>query len=77
MTHKARIAHLAGPNATIQTTPPLVTSNKPGTESLQTRRWRELDSNLRFRDAVASRQRGRGKRRLPGRRFLVARLGDL
>src|SRR5215471_13165960 len=28
MTHKARIAHLAGPNATIQNTPPLVTSNK-------------------------------------------------
>ena len=25
---KARIAHLAGPNATIQNTPPLVTSNK-------------------------------------------------
>jgi len=28
MTQKARIAHLAGPNATIQNTPPLVTSNK-------------------------------------------------
>jgi len=28
MTAKARIAHLAGPNATIQNTPPLVTSNK-------------------------------------------------
>ena len=28
MTRKARIAHLAGPNATIQNTPPLVTSNK-------------------------------------------------
>ena len=28
MTGKARIAHLAGPNATIQNTPPLVTSNK-------------------------------------------------
>ena len=28
MTWKARIAHLAGPNATIQNTPPLVTSNK-------------------------------------------------
>jgi L-asparaginase len=28
MTTKARIAHLAGPNATIQNTPPLVTSNK-------------------------------------------------
>ncbi len=28
MTEKARIAHLAGPNATIQNTPPLVTSNK-------------------------------------------------
>jgi L-asparaginase len=28
MTVKARIAHLAGPNATIQNTPPLVTSNK-------------------------------------------------
>jgi hypothetical protein len=28
MTPKARIAHLAGPNATIQNTPPLVTSNK-------------------------------------------------
>src|SRR5438874_1447332 len=28
MTKKARIAHLAGPNATIQNTPPLVTSNK-------------------------------------------------
>jgi hypothetical protein len=28
MTSKARIAHLAGPNATIQNTPPLVTSNK-------------------------------------------------
>src|ERR1700730_3377040 len=27
-TRKARIAHLAGPNATIQNTPPLVTSNK-------------------------------------------------
>jgi len=26
MTGKARIAHLAGPNATIQNTPPLVTS---------------------------------------------------
>ena len=25
---KTRIAHLAGPNATIQNTPPLVTSNK-------------------------------------------------
>ena len=25
---KARIAHLSGPNATIQNTPPLVTSNK-------------------------------------------------
>ena len=25
---KLRIAHLAGPNATIQNTPPLVTSNK-------------------------------------------------
>ena len=25
---KARIAHLAGPTATIQNTPPLVTSNK-------------------------------------------------
>jgi L-asparaginase len=28
MTQKARIAHLAGPNATIQNTPPLVSSNK-------------------------------------------------
>lgn len=28
MTGKARIAHLAGPNATIQNTPPFVTSNK-------------------------------------------------
>jgi L-asparaginase len=28
MSRKARIAHLAGPNATIQNTPPLVTSNK-------------------------------------------------
>jgi L-asparaginase len=28
MTRKTRIAHLAGPNATIQNTPPLVTSNK-------------------------------------------------
>jgi L-asparaginase len=28
MIRKARIAHLAGPNATIQNTPPLVTSNK-------------------------------------------------
>ena len=28
MTPNARIAHLAGPNATIQNTPPLVTSNK-------------------------------------------------
>ncbi|HKD56413.1 MAG TPA: hypothetical protein VKD45_02805, partial [Hyphomicrobiaceae bacterium] len=28
MVQKARIAHLAGPNATIQNTPPLVTSNK-------------------------------------------------
>ena len=28
MRKKARIAHLAGPNATIQNTPPLVTSNK-------------------------------------------------
>src|ERR1700738_2209453 len=28
MTQKPRIAHLAGPNATIQNTPPLVTSNK-------------------------------------------------
>src|ERR1044071_1309306 len=28
MPQKARIAHLAGPNATIQNTPPLVTSNK-------------------------------------------------
>src|SRR5882757_5180303 len=28
MSPKARIAHLAGPNATIQNTPPLVTSNK-------------------------------------------------
>jgi hypothetical protein len=28
MSAKARIAHLAGPNATIQNTPPLVTSNK-------------------------------------------------
>src|SRR6266446_5129648 len=28
MTRKARIAHLAGPNATIQNTPALVTSNK-------------------------------------------------
>ncbi|MFP6733882.1 MAG: asparaginase domain-containing protein, partial [Rhodospirillales bacterium] len=28
MTDKARIAHLAGPNATIQNSPPLVTSNK-------------------------------------------------
>jgi len=28
MTQKSRIAHLAGPNATIQNTPPLVTSNK-------------------------------------------------
>ena len=28
MSGKIRIAHLAGPNATIQNTPPLVTSNK-------------------------------------------------
>ena len=28
MAGKARIAHLAGPTATIQNTPPLVTSNK-------------------------------------------------
>ena len=28
MAGKIRIAHLAGPNATIQNTPPLVTSNK-------------------------------------------------
>ena len=28
MVGKIRIAHLAGPNATIQNTPPLVTSNK-------------------------------------------------
>src|SRR5215469_9031129 len=32
MTRKARIAHLAGPNATIQNTPPLVTSNKARTK---------------------------------------------
>ena len=32
MTQKARIAHLAGPNATIQNTPPLVTSNKARTK---------------------------------------------
>jgi L-asparaginase len=32
MTGKARIAHLAGPNATIQNTPPLVTSNKARTK---------------------------------------------
>ena len=32
MTTKARIAHLAGPNATIQNTPPLVTSNKARTK---------------------------------------------
>src|SRR5690348_17266946 len=31
MRQKARIAHLAGPNATIQNTPPLVTSNKART----------------------------------------------
>jgi len=31
MDRKARIAHLAGPNATIQNTPPLVTSNKART----------------------------------------------
>ena len=30
MTRKAQIAHLAGPNATIQNTPPLVTSYKAG-----------------------------------------------
>ena len=30
MTQKTRIAHLAGPNATIQNTPPLVTSNDGG-----------------------------------------------
>ena len=29
-TNKIRIAHLAGPAATIQNTPPLVTSNKTG-----------------------------------------------
>ena len=28
MTGKPRIAHFAGPNATIQNSPPLVTSNK-------------------------------------------------
>jgi len=28
MAQQTRIAHLAGPNATIQNTPPLVTSNK-------------------------------------------------
>jgi hypothetical protein len=28
MTRKARVAHLAGPNATIQNTPSLVTSNE-------------------------------------------------
>lgn len=28
MASKIKIAHLAGPNATIQNTPPLVTSNK-------------------------------------------------
>src|SRR6185503_17824308 len=32
MTKKARIAHLAGPDATIQNTPPLVTSNKARTK---------------------------------------------
>src|SRR5712691_6896808 len=32
MSRKARIAHLAGPNATIQNTPPLVTSNKARAE---------------------------------------------
>jgi L-asparaginase len=32
MRRKARIAHLAGPNATIQNTPPLVTSNKARAE---------------------------------------------
>ncbi len=32
MTEKARIAHLAGPNATIQNTPALVTSNKSRTK---------------------------------------------
>jgi hypothetical protein len=32
MSTKARIAHLAGPNATIQNTPPLVTSNKARTK---------------------------------------------
>ena len=32
MPQKARIAHLAGPNATIQNTPPLVTSNKARTK---------------------------------------------
>ena len=35
-----------------------------GTESLLTPRWRGVDSNCPVRDAVASRQRGRGKRRL-------------
>ena len=33
MDRKARIAHLAGPNATIQNTPPLVTSNKAQDEA--------------------------------------------
>ena len=32
MTEKTRIAHLAGPNATIQNTPALVTSNKSRTK---------------------------------------------
>jgi hypothetical protein len=32
MAQTARIAHLAGPNATIQNTPPLVTSNKARTK---------------------------------------------
>jgi hypothetical protein len=55
MTRKARIVHLAGPNATIQNTPPLVTSNMKTTGLA---RWRPCGRSLcGCKIAVASRQR--------------------
>jgi hypothetical protein len=35
-------------------TPPLDSADHAGTESLRTLRWRGLDSNFRFRDALSS-----------------------
>jgi hypothetical protein len=87
---KMRIAHLSGPNATIQNTPPLVTSNKArlkhGLETLRgfdgvplkhdSLRAQRLAAQRDARDAFATRLPRRASRKENGEAGLGPVLSD-